>query len=100
MRKATVFCSIGIFWLVMLLLSSCSPASYPSTARTDNRESIECPNELPTSYLVTYDTIMSSAGDTLLFKRPYKPSRIEKVGFMISAAFIYWCIRNGDDDND
>lgn len=50
--------------------------------------------------MVTYDTIRSAQGDTLVFKQPYKPSKLEKLGFVVSAAFIYWCIRNDDDDRD
>lgn len=82
----------------MLALPSCSQRS--SAPVPDYRhQAFQRPAEIQASRVFMYDTLISAQGDTLLFRAPYKPSALEKIGFLFSAVFIYWCIENNSESN-
>ena len=84
--------------MVMLVLPSCS-TTIPATLSDYRHRTFQRPAELQASVMFSYDTLISAQGDTILFREPYKPSTLEKIGFLFSAAFIYWCIENTHESN-
>ncbi|HEX8038279.1 MAG TPA: hypothetical protein VF490_03990 [Chryseosolibacter sp.] len=97
-RSDYLVSGIFFFWIVMLALPSCSPRS--SAPLSDYRhQASQRPAEIQGSLAFSYDTLISAQGDTLLFREPYKPSTLEKIGFLFSAVFIYWCIDNNSESS-
>lgn len=101
-NENTTIANLGVILIVIIMLIaalsllSCSPQTCPTYAV---EEEFECPSEWP-AMTIQYDTLVSVQGDTLLYKKPYKPTFLDKAGFVAISIVCIWAIQYNKDERE